>query len=136
MEGSFVTSFLVVLDGALAWALAALLLRGGAARRVTLPYAASLASGLLLGAAIFFQARARGLGLGEIAPQLQRLLHLHGFALLAGALAARSFPAARLFGAPLLRGVAEAALLASGLLWLLPQGVLLAAALRDAVVLR
>lgn len=136
MPGSFEASFFTAFDGALAWALAALLLRRGGARRVVLPYAASLAAGLSLGAALFFAARARGLALGEIAPQLLRVVHLHGFALLAASLALRSFPAARLFGAPRLRGVAEAALLATGLLWLLPQGTFLAAALRDDVVLR
>jgi hypothetical protein len=135
MAGSFITSFLVVLDGALAWALAALLLRGAGARRLVLPYAASLAGGLSLGAALLFAARARGLALGEVAPQLLRVLHLHGFALLAGALAARNLTSARLAGAPRLRGLAEAALLASGLLFLLPQGTLLASALRDDVVL-
>src|SRR5512133_3486592 len=132
MAGSFTTSFLVLLDGALAWALAALLLRGAGARRMVLPYAASLAGGLSLGASLLFAARARGLALGEVAPQLQRVLHLHGFALLAGALAARNLTSARLADSPRLRALAEAALLASGLLFLLPQGTLLASALRGA----
>jgi hypothetical protein len=136
MPGSFEASFLTALDGALAWTLAALLLRSAGARRMVLPYAASLAAGLALGAAIFFAALARGLALGEIAPQVHRVVHLHGFALLAASLAVRSLPSARLLASPGLRGVAEAALLATGLLWLLPQGTFLAAALRDDVVLR
>jgi hypothetical protein len=136
MPPALSTTFLVALDGAVAWALAALLLRPAGARRLVIPFAASLAAGLGVGAVAFFAARARGLALADVAPVARRLLHLGGFALLAGALALRRSPTARLLATPACRGVAEAVLLAGGLLFLLPQGVFLASTLRDEAILR
>jgi hypothetical protein len=136
MPALLATPFLVALDGALAWALAALLLRGAGARRAVLPYAVALAAGLALGAASLFLALGRGLALGDVAPGIHRLAHLHGFALLAGALALMRVTAADLVATPARRGLSEAVLLGAGLLWLLPQGVFLASFLRDEAILR
>src|SRR5512143_589626 len=122
MHEALTTTFLVALDGAVAGSLAALLLRGAGARRSVLPFAASLLAGLALGAAGFFVARGRGFALGDVAPAAHRVTHLLGFALLAGALALRRVPAARLLGTPVRRGASELLLLVVGLLWLLPQG--------------
>lgn len=133
---SLETTFLVALDGALAWTLAALLLRAGGERRIALPFAVSLAAGLALGAGAFFAVLGRGLALGDVAPTVHRLVHLNGFALLAGALALRRVSAAGLFATAGRRGATEAVLLLGGLLWLLPQGLFLASSLRDEVVLR
>ena len=133
---SLETTFLVALDGALAWTLAALLLRAGGARRIALPYAVSLVAGLALGAGALFAVLGRGLALGDVAPTVHRLVHLHGFALLAGAVALRRVSAAGLFATAGRRGATEAVLLLGGLLWLLPQGIFLASSLRDDVVLR
>lgn len=131
----FVLAFLVSLDGALAWALTALLLRRHGDRRLLLPMAAALLSGLLIGAGLFLSARAHGLGLADLAPRLRPVTHLLGLALLAASLSLRGTPGDRLL-APPRRPAAETALLALALLFLLPQGALLASALRDAAVLR
>src|SRR5512145_1851447 len=125
MPGALATTFLVALD-----------LRGAGARRAVLPYAASLAAGLAVGGAAFLGALARGLALGDVAPDAHRALHLHGFALLAGALALRGQSAAALLGTPTRRALTETALLLSGLLWLMPQGLFLASSLRDEAILR
>jgi hypothetical protein len=136
MPAALTTTFLVALDGALAWTLGALLLRNAGARRIALPYAVAIVAGLPLGGGAFLVAHARGLALGDVAPSVHRLVHLCGFALLAGALALRRRSAGELFSTPGRRGAAEAVLLLGGLLWLLPQGVFLASTLRDEVILR
>jgi len=136
MPAALTLTFLVAIDGAIAWALATLLLRPSGGRRLVLPYAASLATGLALGIVGFHLARARGLAAADLAPFARRIVHLHGFALVAGALALRRVPARRLFATPGPRGATEAVLLAAGLLALLPQGLFLGSALRDEAVLR
>jgi hypothetical protein len=127
-------AFRVALDGALAWVLAALLLRRHGARRLVAPAAAALAAGLAIGAAAFAVAHARGLALAELAPAFRRLTHLHGLLLLAAGLAVRGADAAAPFARR--RGLAEGALLALLLPFLLPSGLHLASQLRDAAVLR
>jgi hypothetical protein len=135
MGEAFGLAFRVALDGAVAWALCALLLRRHDARRLLAPLALAVAGGLLIGAGAFISARYRGLALSDLAPQLRRITHLVGLALLTGSFALRGSAGARLLSAPR-RGFAEAALLALGLLLVLPQGAHLASLLREGAILR
>jgi hypothetical protein len=135
MAEAFGLTLRVALDGAVAWALASLLLRRHGARRLLAPLAAALALGLAVGAGAFVAAHARGLALTDLAPSLRRVTHLVGAALLAASFLLRGQPGARLFSAPL-RPLSESALLAGALLFLLPQGVHLASLLRDAAIAR
>ena len=132
---AFGLSLRVALDGAVAWAFAALLLDRHGARRLRVPLAAAFGAGLLAGCGAFLSAHARGLALAEVAPSFHLITHLTGLALLAGSFLLRGQPGERLL-APPLRPLTEAALLGIGLLFLLPQGLHLAASLRDDAILR
>jgi hypothetical protein len=135
MGEAFGLTFRVALDGALAWAFVALLLSRQGVRRIRAPLAVAFIAGLLVGAAAFHSTWARGLALSDLAPQLRRLTHLLGLALLAGSFALRNVPGEWAF-APPRRAASEAILLLLALLFLLPQGAHLASLLRGAAVLR
>ncbi|HSN91860.1 MAG TPA: Fe-S-containing protein [Anaeromyxobacteraceae bacterium] len=135
MRESFLATFAVGLEGAVAWALSAALLRAGPLRRAVLSLAAALLAGLLVGAGTLAAARGRGLSPNEVAPALARAGHLVAVALLAGAALLRRRSAEHLFGSALGRSAAEVALLAGGVAFLLPEGAFLAARLDDLALL-
>lgn len=129
------TTFAVGLEGALAWALAAALLREGPGRRAVLPLAAALLAGLLVGAGALAAAGARGLSPNEVGPAFARAGHLSAAALLALAALLRGRSTADLFATGARRAVAESVLLGGGVSFLLPEGAFLWARLDDLAVL-
>ncbi len=136
MAGALSIAFRLALEGALAWALAAALLRAGPGRRLALPLAGAITAGVMVGAAAFTVARGRGLDANDVAPLLRRIAHLDAFALLAGAALLRHATAEALFAPGWRARAAEAILLAGGLVWLLPEGGFLAARFSELAVLR
>jgi hypothetical protein len=132
MGEAFTAAFLVSLEAALAWALAAAPPRVRRAR-LAAPLAGSLAAGLAVGVATAGLAAARGVPAADLALPLARVRPLAALALLAASIAARRARPGD-DGAPLPRGAVDA-LLAAGLAFALPEAVALGGALRDLAVL-
>jgi hypothetical protein len=126
-------AFLVLAEATVAWALASAALRSRAAGSGA-ALLASVAAGAAIGVATGLLAAARGVPVADVAVRLGPARQLFALALLGGALALRVPPAA----APrtrLLRGAAEAGLLAAGLLWPIAEAVGLGLLLHEAAVL-
>src|SRR5512140_3172120 len=121
MGDAFVIAFRVALEGAIAAALGFAVLRPSGLRRLALPFSAAVALGLVAGLAVAAIAAGRGLAPSDLAPALHRAEGLYVLALAALALLARGRSADAL-AAGRARPLAELAVLAVGLLVLLPEG--------------
>jgi hypothetical protein len=133
---AFLAGFRVALEGAIAAAVVAAVLRPSALRRLAGPFAAAVAAGLGIGVGAGALAEAQGLAVADLAPALHRTQHLFGLALAALALLVAGRSADALAERRATRHLAETAALAVGLLVLLPEGGFLAGELRDLAVLR
>ncbi len=131
MSDTFLTSFLVALEGAIAAALGFVLLRGTALRRAAAPAAAAVGAGLLAGMALSLLAPRDP---ADLAFALHRAVHLRALGVAALALLARGRTTDEL-AVGWRRPAAEVAALATALALLLPEGALLASNVREQAVL-